>query len=236
LLTTREELTSEMATLFNILTGLRRYEGIDHLLVAPFEMASKFKKLIERETAFAQAGKPGRVIAKMNSLVDEELILAMYAASQAGVQIDLIIRGICCLRPGVPGVSENIRVSSIVGRFLEHSRLFYFGNDGDPQIYLGSADWMPRNLYKRVEVIFPILDANIKKRLIEEIIPTFLADNVKARLLQNDGLYLRRKPAPGEKSSQAQLTFRELARRQQDRSLDKEEPLQQLIPKAKPVA
>lgn len=236
LLTTREELTKEMATLFNILTGLRRYEGINQLLVAPFEMASKFKKMIERETALAKEGKPGRIIAKMNSLVDEELIEAMYEAASVGVQIDLIIRGICCLRPGIKGVSENIRVTSIVGRFLEHSRLFYFGNNGDPQIYLGSADWMPRNLYKRVEVIFPILDPALKKRLIEEIIATFLADNTKARLLQNDGTYVRRKPAEGEKPSASQLTFRELARQQQqNREISNEEPLRMLTPASKPA-
>ncbi len=214
LLTTREELTREVAALFNTLTGLCRFEGIKNLLVAPFEMAARFKKLIENETALAQSGKPGRIIAKMNSLVDEDLIEALYEASAAGVKINLIIRGICCLRPGIPGVSENIRVTSIVGRFLEHSRIYFFGNDGNPHIYLGSADWMPRNLYKRVEVVFPILDPAIRKRLMEEIIPTFLHDNVKARLLQNDGTYIRLKPAPGEKPSQAQYTFREIARQQ----------------------
>ncbi len=214
LLTTREILTREVANLFNTLTGLCRFEGIKNLLVAPFEMCTRFKQMIEHETQLAKSGHPGRIIAKMNSLVDEDLIKTLYEASSAGVKVDLIIRGICCLRPGIPGVSENIRVISIIGRFLEHSRIYYFGNDGNPSIYLGSADWMPRNLYKRVEVVFPILDPALRKRLTEEIIPTFLEDNVKARQLQTDGTYIRLKPASGEFSSQAQYTFREIARQQ----------------------
>src|SRR5471032_2311532 len=137
--------------LFNTLTGLSEFKGIRQLLVAPFQMHDLFLKLIRRERDLAREGKEGRIIVKLNSLVEESLIAALYEASQAGVKIDLIVRGICCLRPGMPGVSENIRVTSIVGRFLEHSRIFYFHNSGKEEVYLGSADMMPRNLNRRVE-------------------------------------------------------------------------------------
>ena len=168
--------------LFNTLTGLSEFEGVKQLLVAPFQMHDKFLKLIRHERDLARQGKEGRIIVKLNSLVEESLIVALYEASQAGVKIDLIVRGICCLRPGVPGVSENIRVISIVGRFLEHSRIFYFGNGGKPKVYLGSADWMPRNLFRRVEVVFPVLDPGLRKRITDVIIPGYLADCVKARV------------------------------------------------------
>jgi polyphosphate kinase len=214
LLTTQPELTLEVATLFNTLTGLSDFQGIHKLMVAPFELAERFKELINHERDLALAGKPGRIIVKVNALVDEEIIQALYEASVAGAKIDLVIRGICCLRPKLKGVSENIRVVSIVGRFLEHSRIYFFGNDGDPKIYLGSADWMPRNLHRRVEVVFPIEDPRLKKRLQEEIIPIYLTDCIKARELQSDGSYVRLCPKSGAKPSQAQLTFRELARRQ----------------------
>ncbi|CAB4244131.1 Polyphosphate kinase [Methylacidimicrobium sp. AP8] len=214
LLTTRDDLTKEVGTLFNILTGLSRFHGIRKLLVAPFRMAEEFQERIAAETEFARQGKPARIIAKMNALVDPEIIKALYRASAAGVRIDLIVRGICCLRPGLPGVSEHIRVVSIVGRFLEHSRIFYFENGGDPKIYLSSADWMPRNLYRRIEVAFPVEDPEIKKRLKDEILETYLADCVKARVLQPDGTYLRLKPAPDRKPVQAQYQFRQLARAQ----------------------
>ena len=213
LLTSNPELTQEVATLFNTLTGLAEYPGFKKLLVSPFDLASRFKRLIERERDHALNGKPARIIAKLNSLVDEALITALYEASCAGVQIDLIVRGICCLRPGIPGVSENIRVVSIVGRFLEHSRIFYFANNGHPSLYLGSADWMPRNLYRRVEVTFPIESPALRKALIQDILPAYLSDRVKARKLQPDGSYIRLKPKPGEESSQAQLHFREQARK-----------------------
>ena len=214
LLTTRPELTKEVAALFNVLTGLSRFEGIDHLLVAPFTLLSGLKALIAAETASARAGKGGRIIAKMNSLVDEELIEALYEASSAGVKIDLIVRGVCCLRAGIPGVSENIRVLSVIGRFLEHSRIYYFGNEGDPKVYLGSADWMPRNLHRRVEVVFPVLDPALKARVSEEILPAYLEDCVKARQQQPDGTFRRLHPENGQKPLQAQLAFRELARSQ----------------------
>ncbi|HSI84758.1 MAG: polyphosphate kinase 1 [Candidatus Methylacidiphilales bacterium] len=216
LLTSNREITNEMASLFNTLTGLAEYQGGEGLvLVAPFNLAERFHALIAREAQLAREGKKGRIFVKVNSLVDEELIQALYDASNAGVKIDLVVRGICCLRPGIPGVSENIRVISIVGRFLEHSRIYFFGNDGgESQLYLGSADWMPRNLFRRVEVVFPVLDAKIKTRITDEIIPAFLKDCVKARELQSDGLYIRLHPAEGQKPQQAQLTFREIARRQ----------------------
>ncbi len=156
---------------------------------------------------------PARIIAKINSLVDENIIKALYEASCAGVKIDLIVRGICCLRPGMPGVSENIRVISIVGRFLEHSRVYYFANDGAPQVYLASADWMPRNFYRRVEIAFPIESPKLREEIITEILPAFLNDRVKARELQPDGSYMRLKPRPGEAHSQAQLFFRERSRK-----------------------
>ncbi len=214
LLTCRAELTREVAVLFNVLTGLADYPKFKKLIVAPFEMSDRFAAMIEREIQHAKAGKLGRIVVKVNSLVDESMITALYQASCAGVKVDLIIRGICCLRPGVPGVSENIRVVSIVGRFLEHSRIYYFGNDGKPDIYLGSADWMPRNFYRRVEVVFPIEDSKIKAYIEKEVIPTYLADCVKSRELRPDGTYIRLKSSDSKPAVQAQLTFREMARKQ----------------------
>jgi polyphosphate kinase len=211
--TSNEELGEEVGMLFNTLTGLSEFKGVKNLLVAPFQMHDSFIKLIQNERDLARQGKEGRIIVKLNSLVEESMITALYEASQAGVKIDLIIRGICCLRPGVPGVSENIKVISIVGRFLEHSRIFYFGNGGKPKVYLGSADWMPRNLFRRVEVVFPVLDPNLRKRVIDVIIPAYLSDCVKARVLGPDGVYTRAVCPPGHEPAQAQLTFRNLARK-----------------------
>ncbi|HEY8967017.1 MAG TPA: polyphosphate kinase 1 [Candidatus Methylacidiphilales bacterium] len=218
LFTAKPELTREVAALFNVLTGLCRFEGIRNLLVAPFSLLFELREKIHNEIEAARAGKSARIVAKMNSLVDEEIIRLLYEASSAGVKIDLIVRGICCLRPGIPGVSENIRVLSIIGRFLEHSRIFSFANGAGPgksQIYLGSADWMPRNLRRRIEVVFPVLDPGLVRRIEHEILPAYLADRVKARELLPDGTHRRLQPEPGKKASQAQLTFRELARRQQ---------------------
>ena len=213
LLTTNQELTSEVATLFNTLTGLAEYPGFKKLLVAPFDLAERFEAMINRERDYALAGKPAGITVKLNSLVDEDIIAALYEASCAGVKINLIVRGTCCLRPGVPGLSENIRVISIVGRFLEHSRIFHFTNNGNPQVYLGSADWMPRNFLRRVEVAFPIEDEKLRNEIINEILPAFLKDRVKARALMPDGSYLRLKPEPGEPPSQAQLFFRSRSRK-----------------------
>ncbi len=214
LLTCSPEITQEVATLFNTLTGVAEYPGFKRMLVAPFDLAERFEAMIRREAELARAGRPGHIIVKVNSLVDPDMIAALYDASRAGVKIDLIVRGICCLRPGLPGVSENIRVISIVGRFLEHSRIFYFANDGRPEVYLGSADWMPRNFYRRVEVAFPVDAPAVRAHIAEEILPVYLTDCVKARELRPDGTYVRLRPKPGGKPAQAQLTFRELARRQ----------------------
>jgi polyphosphate kinase len=212
LLTTDASLTKEVTAIFNKLTGLSEFRGFKKLLVAPFQMADRFLELINREAAAAKAGKPARIIVKLNSLVDVEMIRALYRASRAGVKIELIVRGTCCLRPGVPGVSDNIRVISIVGRFLEHSRIFYFENGGEPKIFIGSADWMPRNLYRRVEVVAPIEAPNLRRRIAEEILPAYLEDRGKARELRADGTYERLAPPAGRKAHQAQLHFRALAR------------------------
>ncbi|MEI9998253.1 MAG: polyphosphate kinase 1 [Verrucomicrobiota bacterium] len=220
LFTANQELGEEVGMLFNTLTGLSEFGGARQLLVAPFQLHDSFMKLINHERDLAKAGKEGRIIIKINSLVEESLIVALYEASQAGVKIDLVVRGICCLRPGVPGVSDNIRVISIVGRFLEHSRIFYFGNNGHPKVYLGSADWMPRNLFRRVEVVFPILDPGLKKRITDVIIPAYLADCGKARVLGADGVYTRVTCPPGQEPQQAQLHFRNLARQLASRRLE----------------
>jgi polyphosphate kinase len=212
LFTTNVELTEELATLFNTLTGLAAFPGFKKLMVAPFELGRRVRELIEHERDHALAGREGRITVKINSLVDETIIKSLYEASCAGVKIDLIIRGICCLRPGIPGVSENIRVISIVGRFLEHSRIYYFANNEHPKVYLSSADWMPRNFYRRVEIAFPIESPKLRDEITRVILPAFLNDRVKARELLPDGTYMRLKPRPGEAHSQAQLFFRERSR------------------------
>ena len=214
LFTTNPKLTEEVAIVFNTLTGLASYPGLDKLIVAPFDMSKRIIGFIERERDHAMAGKPARIVAKLNALVDQEIIEKLYEASCAGVKIDLIVRGICCLRPGVPGLSENIRVVSIVGRFLEHSRVYYFENTGDIVLYLSSADWMPRNLIRRVEVAFPIEEPGLRKEIVTEILPAFLRDRVKARELQPDGTYVRLRPREGEAADQAQLFFRQTSRAQ----------------------
>ncbi|HUX32927.1 MAG TPA: polyphosphate kinase 1 [Gemmatimonadaceae bacterium] len=178
----------DVTEMFNALTGFSRKRTYQTLLVAPMSMRSRFIELLEREAAHARDGRPARVIAKMNALVDAEIIRALYAASEAGVEIDLIIRGICCLRPGIPGVSERIRVRSIIGRFLEHSRLWYFANGGAGQYYLGSADWMPRNFDRRVEAVAPVEDRTLHPRL-RALFETLLADNRQAWELDADGVW-----------------------------------------------
>ena len=188
---------------FNYLTAHAEIDDYRPLLVAPLTMAESFLGLIRREQEHAQAGRPAHIVAKMNALLEPSVIEALYQASQAGVEVDLIVRGLSILRPGVKGLSENIRVRSIVGRFLEHSRIFHFANGGNNEIYLGSADWMPRNLFERCEVVFPVRDAAAIARIHDEILPAYLADTVKARLQQPDGTYLRasklsktRRPSP----------------------------------------
>jgi polyphosphate kinase len=191
LLTSRPELTSAVQKVFNYLTAETDSENYDPLLVAPLTLADRLVELIEREAENAKAGKPAAIIAKMNGLIDRRTVEALYAASQAGVEIDLIVRGMCSLRPGVKRLSERIRVRSIVGRFLEHSRIFCFANGGAEEIYCGSADWMPRNLVERCEVLFPVTQPELKDRLRNEILKAYLDDNMKARLLQPDGEYIR---------------------------------------------
>jgi polyphosphate kinase len=207
LLTTRPELTKEVAFLFNILTGMSDYPGFQKLLVAPFELASSILTFIRREVENARKGLPARIFMKMNSLVDETTIRELYQASAAGVQIDLFVRGICCLRPGIPGVSENIRVYSIVDRFLEHSRIFSFENGGDIQVYIGSADLMPRNLFRRVEVVFPIEAPELKDRILNQIIAAYLQDNVKKRRILPNGLHERVRLEAGQPEIRSQAVF-----------------------------
>lgn len=176
-------------------------------MVAPVNLRERMLALIRREIDHAKAGRPARIAAKVNRLTDLEIIDALYRASQAGVKIDLIVRGSCMLRPGIPGLSETVHVRSIVGQFLEHSRVFYFANGGDEDLYIGSADWMTRNLDRRVEVVTPILDVNLKRHLKDVVIGTYLKDNVKARILNADGLYERVPMAPGETLFNSQLHF-----------------------------
>ncbi len=193
LLTARPEITDAVQRVFRYLTAEwdAGPEAYRPLLVAPVTLATDFLGLIARETEHAQAGRPARIIAKINALVDLKTIDALYVASQAGVEIDLIVRGMCTLRPGIPGLSDRIRVRSIVGRFLEHSRIFWFQNGGSPEIFSGSADWMQRNLYERCEVVFPVLDVALANRLRNEILEAYLRDDTKARLMQPDGSYIR---------------------------------------------
>jgi polyphosphate kinase len=184
-------ITSAVNDVFNYLTAYAEKPHYKPLMVAPKDLAKTCLALIERETRYARRGHPARIIAKCNAIVDPPIIRALYRASQAGVNIDLIIRGQCTLVPGLRGISSRIHVRSIVGRFLEHSRIFYFENAGAPEIYLGSSDWMPRNLYERVEVLFPIYDPLLVERICKEILPAYLADNRKARILGSDGIYTR---------------------------------------------
>src|SRR5436190_22732 len=231
LLTSNPELTEEVAIVFNTLTGLAGYPGLKKLMVAPFDMKQRLIEKILRERDHARAGRPARIVAKLNSLVDQEIIETLYDASAAEVTIDLIVRGICCLRPKTPGLSEYIRVISIVGRFLEHSRIYYFENGGQPEVYLSSADWMPRNFIRRVEVAFPIETPALRDNIIKEVLPRFLNDRVKSRELQPDGSYRRLKPEGPEPRSQAQWHFREVTReRAKKLGRKKSPPADKLIP------
>jgi polyphosphate kinase len=191
LLTCDSQITERVHMVFNYLTAHAEIDDYKPLLVAPLTMAESFLRLIRREQEHAEAGRPAHIVAKMNALLEPSVIEALYAASQAGVEVDLIVRGLSILRPGVKGLSENIRVRSIVGRFLEHSRIFHFANGGKDEIYMGSADWMPRNLFERCEVVFPVRDPAVLARIHDEILPAYLADTVKARLQQPDGSYIR---------------------------------------------
>jgi polyphosphate kinase len=213
LFTARQEIADDVTALFNLLTGYSSAPAWKRLAVAPMNLQAKVLELIERETARAKKGEPARIAGKLNSLVDAATIRALYAASQAGVEIELLVRGICCLRPGVPGVSERIRVTSVIDRFLEHSRVFAFGTGASTEVWMSSADWMPRNFQRRVEVMFPVEDPAIRARILDEVLGVGFKDNVKARQLTVDGTYL---PPPLQLDGhtvRSQVVQVELARR-----------------------
>jgi polyphosphate kinase len=203
----------DATTLFNLLTGYSHAQFWNRFVMAPVSLRERVLELIDRERQNAEDGKPARIIVKMNALVEPSAIDALYGAAQSGVQVDLMIRGICCLRPDLPGVSDGIRVTSVVDKFLEHTRIFYFENDGDPDIFLSSADWMPRNFFRRIELMFPVADPALKTRIIEEILATSLRDNVKARQLRADGRYERVERTEDGPEVRSQLVLQGLARR-----------------------
>jgi polyphosphate kinase len=210
-LTCQPDFGEDATNVFNLLTGIGHYQPARKLLLAPFDLHRRMIGFIERESKNARLGKRARIIAKMNALVDGGVIEALYRASQAGVKIDLLVRGICCLRPQVPGLSENIAVRGIVDRFLEHSRLFYFENRGRPELWAGSADWMPRNFFRRIEAVFPIEDPLLRRRVKSELLDIPLADNVKSWFLQSDGSYRRGRAGPSAPvRSQAEFMKRAL--------------------------
>ena len=211
LFTCQPDFGEDATNLFNLLTGICQFQPLRKFITAPFELHGRMLALIARETAHAGKGLPARIIAKMNALVDREVIEALYRASQAGVKIDLLVRGVCCLRPRLKGISDNITVTSIVDRFLEHSRIFYFENACQPEIFLGSADWMPRNFFRRIEIVFPIEDGNLRERIRSELLALPLADNVKARVLQADGTYRRPPLKRGVTPRRSQAEFIALA-------------------------
>lgn len=210
LLTTDKELCEDVHRIFQELTGMGKMAKLKKLLHAPFTLHAQLINFIDDEIANAKAGKPAQIIVKVNALTEVQLINKLYEASQAGVQIDLIIRSICCLRPGLPGLSENIRVRSIVGRFLEHTRVYYFSNNGNPHVYCSSADWMDRNLFNRVEACFPIEDPALKKRIYQQGLLNYLKDNQQAWLLKGDGSWVRAQVAEGEEPHNAQRTLLEI--------------------------
>jgi len=224
LLTCHPDFGNDVSALFNVLTGFNSWTGgglptaetvsslFRKFMISPVTTQEALLRLIDREIQKSTTKMPGRIVAKMNALVDPKLIRKLYEASGAGVRIDLLVRGICCLRPGLPEISENIRVISILDRFLEHSRVYYFHNGGDPEIYSGSADWMPRNFKKRAEILYPIEDTKLKARIIDEILMTYLNDNVKARFMQPDGSYIRATPKDGAKLLRSQSSLIAIAR------------------------
>jgi polyphosphate kinase len=207
LFTWDDDMGADASEFFNYLTGYSTQSEYRRLLVAPVNLRARMEALIEREIEHQLAGRGGHLIFKLNALGDKPMIRLLYRASQAGVKVDLVVRGICCLVPGVAGVSENIRVTSIVGRFLEHSRLYYFRNGGDDEVYLGSADLLTRNIDRRVEVLFPIEDRALVQQLRDEVLHTYLADSVKARVLDSDGTYSRAIRRSGEMPLDSQAWF-----------------------------
>lgn len=207
LLTSDAHLTQAVHHVFNYLTAYSERASYQPLLVAPLNLGRSCLSLIDRETAHARAGHPAFIFAKVNALLDEKTIQALYRASQAGVPIELLVRGACALRPGVRGISSRIRVRSLIGRFLEHSRIFVFGNGGKNELYLGSADWMHRNIYERVEVMFHLRDPEVCDQVVYQVIEPYLADTEKTRLLMPDGRYVRSRPANGAKAPRNSFRF-----------------------------
>ncbi len=205
LLTANPEIGDDVNEVFKQLTGLGKATALNHLWQAPFSLHPNMLAAIRAEIDFARAGRPARIIAKMNSLLEPEIIEALYEASGAGVDIDLIVRGVCSLRPGVKGLSENIRVRSVIGRFLEHHRIFYFFADGEEKIYLSSADWMERNFFRRIEVCFPVLEPRLKQRVIKEGLKSYLSDNCQAWEMDGDGGYVIRPSKRARSSAQERL-------------------------------
>jgi polyphosphate kinase len=214
LLTARADLGEEVAETFNMITGYARVPPMEHLWVAPFTMRDRVLAHIHKEIENAKAGKPARIRAKLNNLADPQVVLALYDASRAGVEVQLCVRGICILRPGVPGLSDRISVKAVIDRFLEHSRVYCFENAGNPVVYLSSADWMIRNLDRRVEVAAPILDPELKTRVIDQVLGLSLADNVKARRVRADGGSERIVRAEGEPPVRSQQALLDLSARQ----------------------
>jgi polyphosphate kinase len=219
LFTADKVMADDVSALFNFITGYSQNHAWQKLVVAPHDLKRKTIELIDEQAQRAQSGKKSRIFAKLNSLVDRQTIEALYRASQAGVPIELMIRGICCLRPGLPGISENIRVTSIVDRFLEHSRILVFGEGVKEQVFLSSADWMPRNFERRVEVMFPVEAEDLRKRIVEEIIPAYLKDNRRTRVLNADGTYSRTKPAADQPAHRSQQELLALAAAREEAAL-----------------
>ena len=201
------DIGEDATRLFNYLTGYAREREFRKLLVAPINLRGRLLALIAREEEHQRAGRSGHLVFKMNALVDAETILALVRAARAGVRVDLLVRGVCCLRPGIPGVTDGITVTSVVGRFLEHSRIFWFRNGGDEEVYLGSADLMPRNLDRRVEVLFPVCDPELLRYLRHDVLETYLTDNVRARRMRADGGYDRLRPPAGEPAVDSQAAL-----------------------------
>lgn len=227
LMTVDKDIAQDATHLFNSITGYSKLPAMQKLATAPGNLKTLVLKLIQRETQIARSGKKARLMAKMNSLVDREVIDELYIAAQAGVQVDLVVRGICCLRPGIPGISENIRVRSVVGRLLEHSRILVANNEGDPKVYLMSADWMPRNFIRRVEIAFPVQNKAIKEKIIKGILQTYFDDTESARVLGADGEYKRlRNDKVGGKN--AQKFFIDECREAQEKQLEKEQIKKQM--------
>jgi len=211
LFTANEGICDDVNEVFLQLTSLGRAPKLKHVWQSPFTLHRRIIQAIREETRLAKKGEAGEIIAKMNALIEPEIIEELYAASRAGVRIDLLVRGVCALRPGVPGLSENIRVRSVVGRFLEHSRVFYFRSGGDPDVYLSSADWMDRNFFRRIEVCVPVLDAKLKQRVIDEGLKPYLADNAQAWDMDAQGDYARSSPKRGKGRPAQQALLQKLA-------------------------